>query len=93
MIGADPAARQRSPVLVRGRRIRLAARARALHPAHCACGSCRNPAEPRATAPRTPISLLCLLGMAASIGLLFLADAIAGGPGLQVMIGQPGKHS
>jgi transcriptional regulator with XRE-family HTH domain len=32
------------------------------------------------------------VSLAVSTGLLFLADAITDGPGLQVMIGQPGKH-
>lgn len=92
MIGLDPQGDRHRVPPPHARRPSRSARADRLHASHCACGACRNPAEPR-PAPREPsISLICLISLAVSTGLLFLADAITDGPGLQVMIGQPGKH-
>lgn len=77
---------------LRAQRPGRATRSQRLHASHCICGACRNPAEARPSHRAPSISLIFLIGLAASTGLLFLADATTDGPGLQVMIGQPGKH-
>lgn len=95
MIGAEPLERRyRRPRYnpLGNRRGPLPARPDALHPSWCDCRACTKPAEDRRIPRGCSISFLVLVGLGAATGFLFIADAIAAGPGLQVMAGQPGKQ-